>query len=166
VRVVVVVAVGIVGLLGGSGSCVSSTSAPPAEETMFKRAKKSIQADGLVVTLLPGPTPTSVILQVTNPTSTTKTFCDYHTPFEGLRNNIFEVRSDGGVSLDYRGMMAKRAPPRDEDFLDVPAGQSRASGPVDLLEGYALTAGTWQVRFSGNSISGLPASTTLPLSVP
>lgn len=133
---------------------------------MFKRAKKSIQADGLVVTLLPGPTPTSVILQVQNPTSTTKTFCDYHTPFEGLRNDIFEVRGDGGVALDYRGMMAKRAPPGDDDFLDVPAGGVRQSDPLDLSGGYALKAGTWQVRFSGDSISGLPASTTLTLSVP
>lgn len=133
---------------------------------MFKRAKKAIAADGLVVTLLPGPTPTSVILQVQNPTSTTKTFCDYHTPFEGLRNDIFEVGGAGGVALDYRGMMAKRAPPGDDDFLDVTAGQGRTSDPVDLLEGYALTAGTWTVRFSGNAISGLPASTTLTLTVP
>jgi hypothetical protein len=159
-------AVAAVVALGVLTSCASSTSTPSAEEAVFKRAKKAIAAEGLVVTLLPGPSATSVIMRVENPTATTKTFCDYHTPFEGLRNHLFEVRGADGVVVDYRGMMAKRAPPGDDDFLDVPAGGSRQSDPVDLREGYALTTGTWTVRFAGNSISGLPASTTLTLTVP
>jgi hypothetical protein len=158
----VVVAIAVLAM---ASSCASSSTSS-TEEAVFKRSKKVIAADGLVVTLLPGPSPTSVVLQVENPTTTTKTFCDYHTPFEGLRNDLFEVRGVDGVVVDYRGMMAKRAPPGDDDFLDVPVSGRRTSDPVDLLEGYALTTGTWTVRFSGNGISGLPASTPLTLTVP
>lgn len=133
---------------------------------MFKRSKHVIAAEGLVVALLPGPGATSVIMRVTNPTSSTRTFCDYHTPFEGLRNHLFTVTSSAGDVLDYRGMMAKRAPPRDEDFVDVPAGGVIDSRAIDLLEGYALSTGTWQVVFDGNGVSGLPSSSPLTLTVP
>lgn len=139
---------------------------PEAGESMTTPA---MDAEGLVVTLT-GPAritqgaafPVSVV--VSNPTDAPRVFCRYHTPFEGLANDIFSVVDGAGNRVQYRGMMAKRAPPGAADFIRLAPGAAR-SAAVDLAEGYAPPAGTYQVRFRGSSISGLPDSAPLTVLV-
>jgi len=89
-----------------------------------------------------------VTLKVTNTRESTEKFCDYHTPFEGIRNDIFEVIGPDGNALPYQGMMAKRAPPGPDDYIDVKGGDT-ASATVDLREVYPLKPGVHRVRYTG-----------------
>lgn len=107
---------------------------------------------------------TRVMLEVTNTSGAKAEFCTYHTPFEGIRNDIFVVERDG-EELPYRGMMAKRAPPTKKDHRTLKPGASITSEAVDLSETYALKSGTYTVRFRGGGVSGLPDSAPIELVV-
>jgi hypothetical protein len=124
----------------------------------------SLEASALQVTLLPS-LPTSTVgqplllqMQIHNPTTSTQRFCTYHTLVEGVRNNLFTVTAEGGDTVDYAGMMAKRAPPGPADFRDIEAGATIVSDAVDLADGYTLGAGRFTIVFDGNAISGLSPS--------
>ncbi|MEM6294090.1 MAG: hypothetical protein AAGA54_22620 [Myxococcota bacterium] len=119
----------------------------------------------LVVTLMPSEdTPTAVRMEVSNPGEAALEFCVYHTAFEGLRNDIFEVQDDQGAAVPYVGIMAKRAPPGPEHYATIAPHKFRVA-EVDLTEGYALGPGTYRVRYRGTDISGLPDSAWLDLVV-
>ncbi len=119
----------------------------------------------LVVSLMPSEdTPTAVRMEVSNPGATPLEFCVYHTAFEGLRNDIFDVETAAGEPVDFVGIMAKRAPPGREHYATVAPRKFRVA-EVDLAEGYALTPGTYRVRYRGTDISGLPDSDWLDLVV-
>lgn len=142
-------------------SCQTATS----EGTM---KKLSIDAEGLVVTVSAPETfahrqPAVVTVTVANPTEQARVFCTYHTPFEGIRNDIFVVTA-GGAEVDYRGKLAKRAPPGPEDFIRLAPGESR-SAQVDLQEGYPLPVGPVTVAYRGTLISGLPDSAPVEVTV-
>ena len=84
-------------------------------------------------------------------------FCRYHTPFEGMLNHIFDIQKEG-ESLPYRGIMLKRTPPSEKDWLKVAPGKEIACR-VNLSETYTLELpGTYRVKFSGSKISALPDS--------
>ena len=126
--------------------------------------------DSLEVTILPPDAltvgqPIELRMRVKNATAKPQKFCTYHTLFEGLRNDLFEVKRADGSELEYRGMMAKRAPPDADDFITLAPGEERTSDAVDISEGYAFTPGTFSVVFTGGSISGLPASKPITVSV-
>lgn len=130
--------------------------------------KSTIDADGLVVILqAKGPyvvgQPMLVEMTVRNPTAQTRTFCRYHTPFEGIRNDIFSV-SASIADVKYAGMMAKRAPPGPADFIRVEPGAS-VSATVDLAEGYEIPEGGFALSYRGTGISGLPSSGPVGISV-
>ena len=108
--------------------------------------------------------PVDVVTLVHNAGTERGTFCTYHTPFEGIRNDIFEVERGPGT-LDYRGMLAKRAPPGPKDHLTLAPGMSSRRATVDLREGYELVPGAYRVRFAGNAISGLSASNWVEFSI-
>jgi hypothetical protein len=91
-------------------------------------------------------------------------FCDYHTPFEGVRNAFMEIHRADGSEVPYAGMMAKRAAPGPENFITLKAGEKR-SAEFDLAGGYKLEPGEYRLRFAGGSISGLPPSNELKLGV-
>lgn len=107
---------------------------------------------------------TKVALSVENTGADHGTFCTYHTPFEGIRNDIFIVERDG-EEVPYRGKMAKRAPPGPGDFLTLAPGARRGPVTVELATAYELTAGTYTVRYRGTGISGLPDSNPVQLVV-
>lgn len=107
---------------------------------------------------------TQVTLEVANTSDEKAEFCTYHTPFEGIRNNIFVVERKG-EELPYRGMMAKRAPPTKKDHRKLKPGSSVTSDPVDLAEVYELKKGSYTVRFRGGGVSGLPDSEPIELVV-
>jgi hypothetical protein len=131
---------------------------------MAKKIK--IDAAGLVVLLTAGEG-AEIEMTVSNPTGERRVFCTYHTPFEGIRNDIFEVhRADSGEELEYAGMMAKRAAPGPEDFITL-APNGYESAAVDLTDGYDFpVSGDYTVHFPGNMISGLPASNDVMVTVP
>lgn len=121
-----------------------------------------VDAAGLVVTLEAEPSygpdePVTLRFRVRNPGFGNRVFCLYHTPFEGFRNDIFRLQDGEGREMDYRGCMARRVAPGLEDFVQLTPGQE-TSTEVDLREGYPLGPGTYRVAFTGNGVSGLPAS--------
>jgi hypothetical protein len=156
----------------------AAVTTPPKTETIMselkrvepqRATKKAIDTKGLT-TALEGPTSftaedVKLTFVVQNPTGEGRTFCDYHTPFEGIRNNIFELVDAAGKQLEYRGVMAKRAAPDLNNYLVVPP-KSKIQVTFDLSQGYgALAVGKYTLRFTGNGISGLPASNTITLTI-
>ncbi len=61
----------------------------------------------------------------------------WHTPFEGIANEIFRVERDGEI-LPYEGPLVMRGDPTEEDYLFLAAGAS-ASATVDLTTAYDLS---------------------------
>jgi hypothetical protein len=118
--------------------------------------------DGLTTELVAAKGPGFVAFRVTNTSLRDQEYCVFHTPFEGLRNDIFEVWVDG-VAVPYTGVMAKRAPPTRADIRELAPHQSSDWVELDLREGYAIGDGAVTARFRGGAISGLPASPTVAL---
>lgn len=150
-----------------AGPSAPGEAASPSEENAVKKPPR-IDAEGLVVRVDPPETfasegPALLTFTVANPTDRARVFCTYHTPFEGIRNDIFVVTA-AGAEVPYRGMMAKRAAPGPEDFLVMPPGSARQA-QVDLREGYALPPGLVTVAYRGTAISGLPDSNTATVAV-
>lgn len=102
-------------------------------------------------------------MTVHNPTQARRSFCTYHTPFEGLLNDIFSVSASKG-DVPYHGPMVKRAPPGPKDYIQLAPGESRQA-TVDLAEGYEIPSGGFAVSYRGSQISGLPFSGPVSLSV-
>ncbi len=75
----------------------------------------------------------------------------WNTPFESIRNNIFQVTKDGRP-VRYTGPMVKRGKPRPSDYLTLAAGEAKTVR-VDLAAVYAIAeVGTYQVRFDSTLI--------------
>lgn len=157
-----------------SSKTVVDAGAPPVKETPAVKETPVEPAPGkagvLEVTLTGGDAhlagkPIKLRMRVKNPTGAPLRFCRYHTLFEGLRNDIFDVKRADGSELEYRGMMAKRAPPGPEDYVTVAPGEEVVSDEVDVSEGYPFTAGTHSIVFPGGGISGLPPSAPLDIDV-
>lgn len=140
----------VLGLLASAACSRSgSSSQPPVSDP---------NASLLVALARSEETPTAIRMEVSNPSATAVSFCRYHTAFEGLSTDIFEVRTPDGSEVPYRGPMLKRAPPESEDWFLVQPGRFHTA-EVDLLEGYALQAGTtYAIRYRSSSVSTLPSS--------
>lgn len=124
-----------------------------------------IQTEGLLVDLVAAESfhaddPILIRCQVSNTAKEPRIFCIYHTPFEGILNDIFEGMTDEGAKIIYRGEMVKRIAPAPEHFLTLAPGETRTA-VVNLRMGYDLPAGVIRVRFPGNAVSGLPPSAPL-----
>ena len=69
----------------------------------------------------------------------------YHTPFEGILGDLFEIQY-GDESLTYRGPLVKRGPPMDEDWLLLESG-GVLTAEVDLSKAWDLSsAGEYTLR--------------------
>ncbi len=102
--------------------------------------------------------PTAIRMEVSNPNAAAVPFRRSHTAFDGLSDNIFEIRTPDAVEVPYRGPMRMHAPPESEDWVLVQPGRFHVA-EVYLLEGYALQAGTtYTVRYRASSVSTLPSS--------
>lgn len=100
--------------------------------------------------------PVTVTFTVTNTSSKDLKFCKWHTPFEGFRNSIFEIKDKKGEEVRYKGIMAKRImPPPAEAYMTVAAGKT-VTGSIDLLTAYDLSApGKYTIVYQSSGISGL-----------
>lgn len=105
-----------------------------------------------------------VAMRVTNTSTEPATFCTYHTPFEGIRNDIFIVERRGR-ERPYRGKLAKRIPPGPEDHRTLAPGATAGPATVDLTRDWDLSRGRYTVRYRGSGISGLPDSPPIELVV-
>jgi hypothetical protein len=140
----------------------------PPEEQRAVSTSSTASSSALVVTLnaegpFPAGGPMKVTMTVENPTDGPLRFCRYHTPFEGIRNDIFSV-SASIRDIEYSGMMAKRAPPGEDDYITLAPGESK-SATVDLSDGYDIPPGSYALSYRGTDISGLPSSGPLAISV-
>jgi len=72
-----------------------------------------------------------------NPTTADFSFLNWHTPFEGIRGNIFDITHRGtGLKAQYQGMIVRRGLNfTDEDFVAFSAGQSK-SVSINLFDNY------------------------------
>jgi hypothetical protein len=94
--------------------------------------------------------PVKVGFELRNPTAQALYVLDWHTPFEGLLNDIFQVtRLEGGEALSYSGPMLKRGDPSAEDYVTVgPGAAARAEAEVSLA--YDLgKPGRYRIAFRG-----------------
>lgn len=112
----------------------------------------------------PSTGPVLVRMRVHNQGDAPATFCRYHTPFEGIQNDIFIVEH-GDSELPYQGKMKKRAPPEPRDYTTVKPGSSTSWAEVDLTDGYTFEQGHYTVRFRGSGIPGLPDSAPITLTL-
>ena len=94
---------------------------------------------------------------VTNIGNKSARFCNYHTPFEGIANEIFLIkRNDEEIS--YQGILKKRIPPTKDDYIILQAGK-QITCTVTLNDNYDFSeSGAYTVQYKGSMISGLPDS--------
>jgi len=120
----------------------------------------------LVVALHPSEEePTGIRLEVSNPGDSPVSFCRYQTPFEGVVDDIFEVRTPDGAELPFRGPILQAATCEPEDWYAVQPGRFHTA-EVDLAEGYPVQAGqVYMVRYRGSTTSTLPPSDWLDLTL-
>jgi len=146
----------VVGLL--AAAC--SRSVPPSE------APISEPGASLVVVLAPSPeVPTGVRLEVSNPSAGPIAFCRFQTPFEGVLDDIFEVRTADGAELPFHGPILEGAHCQSQDWFAVQPGRFHVA-EIDLADGYPLQAGqVYAVRYRGSSVSALPPSDWIDLEV-
>jgi hypothetical protein len=100
--------------------------------------------------------PVMVTFTVHNISAKELKFCKWHTPFEGFRNSIFDIKNSKGEEVQYKGIMAKRkTPPPADAYITVAPGKT-VSGSIDLLKAYDLsTPGTYTIIYQSSAISGL-----------
>lgn len=140
------------GVMGGACASRSSESPPPQTQDAA-RQEESAMARTLSCALsapksVKAGEPVEVVFRLTNPTSKPLYVLDWHTPLEGLRNDIFQVTRDG-TELEYAGPMMKRAPPGADDYVTVEPGAS-VEGRVNLALTYDFTKpGQYQIAFRG-----------------
>ncbi len=80
----------------------------------------------------------------------------WQTALKGLDENIFDVRLDG-KPVAYTGRLYKRATPRAEDYVRIPAGGS-VSADVELSGAYDLSrTGEYAIRYQVLVQDGLRA---------
>lgn len=92
--------------------------------------------------------PVELLFRLTNSTSETLWVLNWHTPLEGLHNNILVVTRDG-TELEYRGMMKKRAPPDASSYVKL-APSASIEAKVELSESYDFTVpGKYTLAFPG-----------------
>lgn len=110
-------------------------------------------------------TPVKIIFTVNNMLERGYRFCYWQTPLEkDFTANFFEVILDG-QAIPYTGKIIKRAPPQKNDYITLQANESVSEG-IDLGLGYDLSKkGTYQVRFKGSLINGLPVSNQITFTI-
>lgn len=102
--------------------------------------------------------------EVSNTGKTPFTFLPWQTPLEKhLTGDCMNITRNE-TSVSYTGIMVKRRPPTEEDYLTLQSGKS-TSGEINLLDSYQLTEkGTYIIQFK-ESYQNLPASNEVEIEV-
>ena len=105
-----------------------------------------------------------ISIVVKNVSDSSAKFCKYHTPFEGINNEIFEVVRNGKKS-PYQGKLKKRRAPTEEDYIKLRPGQSTTC-KVSLNQKYNIeNKGNYTIRFLGSGISQLSDSNEITFEI-
>ncbi|MCY1019714.1 protease [Pyxidicoccus sp. MSG2] len=138
------------GVMGGACASRSSEGTPPPAAA---RQEESAMATTLECALSAPKTvkagePVEVVFRLTNPTAKPLYVLDWHTPLEGLLNDIFQITRDG-TELSYAGPMLKRGNPGADDYVAVAPGAS-VEGRVNVALAYDFTQpGRYRIAFRG-----------------
>jgi len=100
--------------------------------------------------------PIEMTFTVYNTTTSAKTFCKWHTPFEPLMSKYLTIYANTAEEVSYKGPMAKRMmPPPADSYLTIKPGDS-LSVKVDLSKAYEFKlTGVHTILYNSGSISGL-----------
>lgn len=102
--------------------------------------------------------------EVKNTSTKPFTFLPWKTPIEDRMTGGFMNITHNGKPVRYAGIMVKRMPPTEKDYVTIESGKS-VSGEIDLLEGYDLkSAGKYSLQFK-EMYDGLPASNVVEIEV-
>lgn len=107
----------------------------------------------------------SVVFTVKNNTDTVSKFIKWQTPLEErITGPIFKITFED-EELPYQGIMVKRAEPTAADSVTLAPGES-ATNSVALTPSYTFDkAGTYEIKFLGRLVSGLPDSAPIQLTI-
>jgi hypothetical protein len=108
--------------------------------------------------------PINLSLEIKNTGQKPYTFLPWGTPIEDrLTGNCLTIKLNG-KEIDYRGIMVKRAPPTEKDYITLQANEA-VKGEVNLLDGYQLNAkGIYTIQFQ-ETYKGLPASNIIEIEI-
>ncbi|HYH96441.1 protease [Hyalangium sp.] len=92
--------------------------------------------------------PVELVFRLSNLTPQPLFVLSWHTPLEGLLNDIFHVTRDG-TELPYTGEMMKRGPPAASAYVTLAPGSS-AEAQVELSQAYDFKQpGKYRIEFRG-----------------
>ncbi|NTX03233.1 MULTISPECIES: protease [Myxococcus] len=127
-------------------------TAPPADARQQEEAAvaKTLECSLSGPAQVKAGEPVELVFKLTNPTKEPLYVLKWHTPLEGIRNNIFTVtRADSAAELSYGGPMMKRGPPDASSYATIAPGES-VEGTVDAALAYGLQEpGTYRITFRG-----------------
>ncbi len=104
----------------------------------------------------------SLSMTILNTGEKSYTFLPWGTPLENrFTGDCLEVKHNG-VALPYIGIMVKRIPPTEKDYVTLQANET-STGEVKLYDGYKLDKkGTYTIQFK-ETYQGLPASNVVEI---
>ncbi|MCP3059510.1 protease [Myxococcus sp. K38C18041901] len=128
-------------------------SAPPADgrpEETTAMAKKTLECSLSAPAQVKAGEPVEVLFKLTNTSAQPVYVLKWHTPLEGIRNDIFKVTLTGSAAdQSYMGPMVKRGPPDASSYATLAPGASEERG-VDVAQAYGIqTPGTYRIHFVG-----------------
>lgn len=107
--------------------------------------------------------PIFISLELKNTANKPYTFLPWGTPIEkSFTRDCLKITKDG-KTISYTGIMVKRIPPTEKDYITIKAGES-VSGKANLLKGYALKNGNYKIQFK-ETYKGLPASNIIDITI-
>lgn len=106
-----------------------------------------------------------ITFSVENTNEKKQRFCYWQTPLETpLTADCFKI-TNGTNTVLYNGILVKRMPPTDEDYITLTSKESRTNTIV-LKEDYVLNEkGIYEITFQGRYINSLPNSNTITIEV-
>lgn len=92
--------------------------------------------------------PAIIEFSITNNCDSLRSFCTYHTPFEGFMAPFFNIiYTETGEQAKYIGKKVKRPEPSENDFIELDPGETK-SVKIDLNYGYELmNTGKYKILF-------------------
>ena len=139
--------VGLAGILAlAAGGKPAASKSPPRLACRISAERSHKQGE-----------PVTVRFALQNRSSEALSVLIWHTPIEGILNDIFDIKGPDGESLPYIGPMVKRAAPDADAYVTIAPGEE-ATGEVDLTAAYELLPGRYTVAFKGPIQDVAPAA--------
>ena len=103
-------------------------------------------------------------LEVKNTGNKPYTFLPWGTPIENKFTGACLQVTHDNKDVDYIGIMVKRMPPTEKDYITLESGEITV-GKVNLLDGYHLDEnGVYTIQFE-ERYNGLPESNTIKIEI-